>query len=125
MSEKDAIVATALDYFEGWYDADLARVDRALHTQLVKRRPVEVGGGDPSVTTKQMMLDYVRKGGGAADKTDDPIEVDVIDIHHDIATAVVRSAQYREYLHLLRTPDGWRIVDAFWQFTEPDGAAQS
>ena len=119
MSEKDAIVATALDYFEGWYDADLARVDRALHTQLVKRRPVEVSGGDPSVTTKQMMLDYVRKGGGAVDRTDDPIEVDVI------ATAVVRSAQYREYLHLLRTPDGWRIVDAFWQFTEPDGAAQS
>lgn len=125
MSEKHAIVATALDYFEGWYDADLDRVDRALHTQLVKRRPVEVSGGDPSVTTKQMMLDYVRKGGGAEDKTDDPIEVDVIDIHHDIATAVVRSAQYREYLHLLRTPDGWRIVDAFWQFTEPDEAAQS
>ena len=125
MSEKDAIVATALDYFEGWYDADLDRVDRALHPQLVKRRPAEVGGGDPRVTTKQMMLDYVRKGGGAEDKTDDPIEVDVVDIHHDIATAVVRSAQYREYLHLLRTPDGWRIVNAFWQFTEPEAVAQS
>ena len=125
MSEKDPIVATALDYFEGWYDADLDRVDRALHPQLVKRRPAEVRGGDPRVTTKQMMLDYVRKGGGAEDKTDDPIEVDVVDIHHDIATAVVRSAQYREYLHLLRTPDGWRIVDAFWQFTEPDAVAPS
>ena len=125
MSEKHAIVATALDYFEGWYDADLDRVDRALHPQLVKRRPAEVTGGDPRVTTKQMMLDYVRKGGGAEDKTDDPIAVDVIDIHHDIATAVVRSAQYREYLHLLHTPDGWRIVDAFWQFTEPDAVAPS
>ena len=77
MNEKDAIVATALDYFEGWYDADLDRVDRALHPQLVKRRPAEVSGENPSVTTKQMMLDYVREGGGAADKTDDPIEVDV------------------------------------------------
>jgi hypothetical protein len=125
VNEKDAIVATALDYFEGWYDADLDRVDRALHPQLVKRRPAEVSGEKRSVTTKQMMLDYVRKGGGAADKTDDPIEVDVIDVHHDIATAVVRSAQYREYLHLLRTPGGWRIVDAFWQFTEPEEAAKS
>jgi hypothetical protein len=125
VSEKHAIVATALDYFEGWYDADLDRVDRALHPQLVKRRPVEASGENPRATTKQMMLDYVRKGGGAEDKTDDPIEVDVIDIHHDIATAVVRSTQYREYLHLLRTRDGWRIVDAFWQFTEPDEAAQS
>ena len=42
-----------------------------------------------------------------------------MDIHHDIAAAVVRSAQYREYLHLLRTPDGWRTVTAFWQLTDP------
>jgi hypothetical protein len=72
------------------------------------------------VTTKEMMLDFVRRGGGAEDKTDDPVEVTVVDIHHDIAAAVVRSAQYREYLHLLRTPDGWRIVNAFWEFTDPD-----
>jgi hypothetical protein len=124
VSDTEAVVATALDYFEGWYDADLERVDRALHPQLVKRWAEQAGGETPSVTTKEMMLDFVRRGGGAEDKTDDPIEVDVIDIHHDIATAVVRSAQYREYLHLLRTPAGWRIVNAFWQFTEPDHATQ-
>jgi Putative lumazine-binding len=67
-----------------------------------------------------MMLDFVRNGGGADDKTSDPIEVEVVDIHHDIATAVVRSAQYREYLHLVRSPDGWRIVNAFWQYTDPE-----
>jgi Putative lumazine-binding len=125
VNDERAVVATALDYFEGWYDADLDRVDRALHPQLIKRWAVQAGGEHPSTTTKEMMLDYVRRGGGADDKTDDPIEVDVVDIHHDIATVVVRSAQYREYLHLLRTPDGWRIVNAFWQFTEPDREAQS
>jgi Putative lumazine-binding len=125
VNDEDAVVATALDYFEGWYDADLDRVDRALHPQLIKRWAGQVGGEHPSTTTKEMMLDFVRRGGGADDKTDDPIEVDVVDIHHDIATVVVRSAQYREYLHLLRTPDGWRIVNAFWQFTEPDQEAQS
>jgi hypothetical protein len=65
------------------------------------------------------MLELVRDGGGAQDKTDDPIEVTVLDLHHDIATVVVHSAQYREYLHLLRTPEGWRIVNAFWQLTDP------
>ena len=29
VNDSEAVVATALDYFEGWYDADLARVDRA------------------------------------------------------------------------------------------------
>jgi hypothetical protein len=119
VNETDAVTATALDYFEGWYGADLARMDRALHPQLVKRSAAQAGGEDPSVTTKERMLDLVRSGGGAEDRTSDPIEVTVVDIHHDIAAAVVRSAQYREYLHLLRTPEGWRIVNAFWQFTDP------
>jgi len=123
VNDNDGVVATALDYFEGWYDADLARVDHALHPQLVKRTVFQVEGENPGVTTKEMMLDFVRRGGGSEDKSDDPIDVTVVDIHHDIATAVVRSAQYREYLHLVRTPDGWRIINAFWQFTDPDQAS--
>jgi hypothetical protein len=123
VNDVEAVVATALDYFEGWYDADLARVDRALHPELAKRAPGQVSGDSPGVTTKDRMLELVRAGGGVEDRTDDPIEVTVVDIHHDIAAAVVRSKQYREYLHLLRTPDGWRIVDAFWQLTDPDSGS--
>ena len=119
MSDTEAVRAAAMEYFEGWYDADLARVDPVLHPQLVKRSADQVGADSPSVTTKERFLELVRAGGGAEDKTDDPIEVTVVDIHHDIAAAVVRSAQYREYLHLLRTPDGWRIVNAFWTLTSP------
>jgi hypothetical protein len=119
VSDTEAVRAAAMEYFEGWYDADLARVDPVLHPQLVKRSAEQVGADSPSVTTKERFLELVRAGGGAEDKTDDPIEVTVVDIHHDIAAAVVRSAQYREYLHLLRTPGGWRIVNAFWTLTDP------
>ncbi len=119
MNETEAITATALDYFEGWYAADVDRVDSALHPQLVKRSAGQVGGQGPAVTTKERMLELTRQGAGAEDATDDPIEVTVVDVHHDIAAAVVRSAQYREYLHLVRTPEGWRIVNAFWQLTDP------
>ena len=31
-----------------------------------------------------------------------------------IATAIVHSAVYIEYVHLMRTPGGWKIVNAFW-----------
>jgi hypothetical protein len=119
VNEAEAVAATALDYFEGWYAADVDRVDSALHSQLVKRSAGQVGGENPSVTTKERMLELTREGAGAEDRTDDPIDVTVVDVHHDIATAVVRSAQYREYLHLVRTPDGWRIVNALWQLTDP------
>ena len=119
-TDEAAVVATALDYFEGWYAADHERVARALHPQLVKRWPAQTSADAPTVTTRDRMLELVREGGGSADRTDDPIEVTVVDVHHDIAAAVVRSAQYREYLHLQRTDEGWRIVDAFWQLTQPE-----
>ena len=120
MSDSEAVVRAALDYFEGWYDADVERLDRVLHDQLVKRRPAQLEGGGASTTTKQRMLELAREGAGIEDKTDDPIDVTVADIHHDIATAVVRSAQYREYLHLVRTEEGWQIVGAWWQLTDPE-----
>lgn len=119
MNEAEAVKATALDYFEGWYAADVDRVDSALHSQLVKRWAGQVDAEAPTVTTKERMLELTREGAGVEDRTDDPIDVTVVDVHHDIAAAVVRSAQYREYLHLVRTPDGWQIVNAFWQLTEP------
>jgi hypothetical protein len=36
-SDSTAIMATALDYIEGWYTRDAARMERALHPHLVKR----------------------------------------------------------------------------------------
>ena len=42
------------------------------------------------------------------------MEIDIADIGGDIASAVVRSAPTAEYLHLIRTGDGWKIADALW-----------
>ncbi|PYS59909.1 MAG: hypothetical protein DMF76_15225, partial [Acidobacteria bacterium] len=35
--ESAAITRTALDYIEGWYAGDAARMERALHPELAKR----------------------------------------------------------------------------------------
>lgn len=118
MTDEEAVVAAALDYFQGWYDADLARMDSALHPGFVKRWVGDPAGTLGATRTKDWLLELVRHGGGAEDRTDDPIEVHVADVHHDIAAVVVRSREYCEYLHLARTPEGWRLVDAFWQDTE-------
>ena len=50
-----------------------------------------------------------RRRGRAADAVDRPLEVEVLevlDVHGDVASALVRSAVYHEYLHLVRTPEG-------------------
>ena len=111
-AEQAAIVATALDYFEGWFDGDAERLERALHPELVKRGPKRVVG-------KEQMVAWTAEGGG---KAEDPgpgrrIDVTVVDVHASIASAVVHSDVYREYLHLVHTDDGWKIVQALWHST--------
>jgi hypothetical protein len=115
--DEAAIVATALDYFEGWFDGDAARMRRALHLGLAKRAPTD----DDAIlneTTAEWMFDATGKHlGKERDVPDRRIEVEVIDVHDGIATAVVRSAIYREYLHLIRTREGWKIINALWQWS--------
>lgn len=108
----EAITDTVHDYFEGWFDGDEERMDRALHPNLVKRQ----AGDELGITTKERMLELTRAGEGkeAVLGLDRRIDVTVADVHGEIATAVVRSAVYHEYVHLVRTPDGWKIANALW-----------
>ena len=120
-SEETAVVAAALDYFEGWFEGDAMRMDRALHPGLAKRSLSQVEPDSPELRslTKERMVELTAAGEG---KDESPaggprIDVEVVDLYGNIASVVVRSAVYREYLHLVRTHDGWKIVNALWHFT--------
>ena len=116
-ADETAVVATALDYFEGWFDGDVTRMRRALHPELAKRALTD-DGWTLNETTAHWMFDATAQHlGKTRDVPDRRIEVDVVDVYGDVATAVVRSAVYREYLHLARTRAGWRIVNALWAWT--------
>jgi Putative lumazine-binding len=63
--------------------------------------------------TKEVML-RARAGGGGTRATHRWMTIDIADVCGDIASAVVRSTPCREYVHLVRADDGWKIVDALW-----------
>ncbi|HET6781844.1 MAG TPA: nuclear transport factor 2 family protein, partial [bacterium] len=130
--DEAAIVGTVLDYFEGWFQGDAIRMERALHPELAKRclggdqRWWGEGGGKATgpealvTTTAREMINATAKGVGKerARVVDDlRIQVQVEDIYDTIAAVTVRSAVYREYLHLVRTREGWKIANALWQRT--------
>ena len=118
-SDRANVLETALDYFEGWFDGDVERMDRALHPALAKRSLRQVDPELPELrsVTKEQMLAWTAAGEGRReDPGDRRIEVEVIDVHGNIATVLIRSAVYREYLHLVRTNEGWQIVNALWRF---------
>jgi Putative lumazine-binding len=115
--EQELIAQTALDYFEGWFDGDVQRMDRALHPDLVKRWPGEHQAASLGITTKERMLELTAAGEGADDGRDRRLDVAIEDVYGDIASVTVRSAVYHEYLHLVRTRDGWKIANALWRPT--------
>ena len=113
-TDEDLITATVLDYFEGWFEGDAARMERALHPELVKRDADEL-----ELTTKAQMVEATARGVGRTRAAGRLIEIDVevADLRGDAASVVVRTPIYHEYLHLVRTTGGWRIANALWQFT--------
>jgi len=112
-----AIVNAVLDYFEGWFDGDSGRMERALHPGFAKRS-LGKDGRTLDETTAEWMIDATARGVGVErDPGDRRIAVEVEDVYGTIANATVRSAVYREYVQLARTREGWKIVNALWEWT--------
>ena len=111
--ERQAIVDVVLDYFEGWFTADVERMRRALHPRLAKRRLAEDEDGLDESSAAEM-IEATAQGVGRRRGDPGEIAVEVVEVHDAIATVVVHSSVYREYLHLARTRDGWKIVNALW-----------
>lgn len=119
-----AIRSCLLDYFEGWFEGDAARMDRALHPGLAKHSL----GQDPDrsdtldLTTKAEMVEATRQGRGRSrDLADRAIRIDIASVSGDVASAIVHSAVYVEYALLTRTTDGWRITSTLWRWAEGHG----
>jgi len=120
--DRAAVVRTALDYFEGWFDGDAARIERALHPELAKRSLGQASSGTErlaTLTARQMVEATARGEGKREDPGDRHIEVEVEHLHGTIANATVRSAVYVEYLQLVHTRDGWKSVNALWASATP------
>ncbi len=123
-ADASAIRACLLDYFDGWFDGDSERVDRALHPALAKHAV----GQDPDrsddldLTTKAEMVAATRTGvGRARDVPDRAIEVDIVSVSGGIASVIVHSAVYVEYALLARTSGGWRITGTLWRWATGHG----
>jgi putative lumazine-binding protein len=115
--DEAAIRATIDDYYLGWYDGDGARIGRALHPDLAKRGWLLDRAGQRviDVDTRATMVTFAAAGQGRRTDADQRrFVVEINDLHDDIAAAVVHAVPYVDYLHLVRTPDGWRILNALW-----------
>lgn len=114
-SDVAEIERVVCDYIEGWYAGSAERMERSLHDELVKRTPVEEDRARESTlrfVTKARMVELTADGGGNAP---DPVaEIVIDDVSGDIAAARVASPDYLDYLHLVKTSQGWKIANVLF-----------
>jgi len=85
-----------------------------LHPSLAKRTPEEPGAESLTLhedPTETLVADTA-SGEGTGFKPEQ--EVTVLNVFRDIATVMVRSEPFVEYLHLARFGDRWLIVNALY-----------
>lgn len=120
-TDISAIRATILDYYEGWYDADAARMTRALHPSLAKRFWLDdpVRRAEVRTITAGEMIEGTAAGEGRDDAVGDrSVEISILDVTGEIASVLAATRLYFEYLHLVRVPDGWRIINVLWRYQD-------
>ena len=117
-ADSAAIRQTALDYIDGWYTGDAARMERALHPELAKRivRTNDQGRSQLGQQSAMTLVMGTRAGGGK----DTPVaqrkeDVTILDIYQNAASAKVYASSWVDYLHLAKWNGRWVIVNVLWE----------
>lgn len=117
-ADSAGIRQAALDYIQGWYTGDAARMERALHPELAKRivQHDSLGRYRLDQQSAMTLVSNTRNGGGkdtpAADRHD---EVRILDIYQNAATARIDASYWIDYLQLAKWRGRWVIVNVLWE----------
>ncbi len=115
--DRAAIHQAALDYYGGWYEANVARIARSLHPELAKRaiKRDEKGRDYLYQLNRERMLDATRRGGGSeVPPAERRCDVTLLDRYEEVASVKVVATEYIDYLHLAKQNGEWLIVNALW-----------
>lgn len=117
-ADSAAIRAAALDYIQGWYSADAARMERALHPELAKRivRSDTAGNFRLDQQSAMTLVQGTRNGGGRdtpqADRRD---EVRILDVFRNAASVRVDASYWIDYLQMAKWRGRWVIINVLWE----------
>jgi hypothetical protein len=123
-ADSAGIRQAALDYIEGYYEGDGARMERALHPELAKRivRTGDNGRSQLGQMSAMTLVMGTRAGGGKdippADRHKD---VTILDIYQNAASAKIYAAGWVDYLHLAKWNGRWVIVNVLWELHPKKG----
>jgi len=118
-AEKEAIVKAALDYGDGFYSAAPERMERAIHPDLNKvvvLVPPKIGKTILGYSTFSGLIEMTRAKIGYLDPAARKIQAFALEVDDNVACAKVTSAQFNDFLQLVKFDGQWKIVNVLWTF---------
>ena len=123
-AERDAVRRAALDYLEGFYEGDSAKIVRSVRPD-VRKAGYYKGQNATTYTAEEMpyadFLSYVRnfRKNNRTTPASAPREVTVGEVNDQTATAKVLAWWGIDYLQLAKYDGKWMIVNVMWQSPPP------
>ena len=116
-----AITQACLDYVEGWFTGDAARMEKALCPEFAKCMVAKMPNGREFLQPAPYigMIEWTRMGVGKADPAAMNIVVKVLDIDENIAVAKITNTKFIDIVHVAKINDEWKIVNVLWRPTQP------
>ena len=117
--EDSAVTRTALNYVEGWYEGNAARMEQALHPELAKRMVYtdpRSGRSQLNQMSAMTLVQYTARGGGNKTPKDRQMkDVTILDRYNNVAMVKVVAADWVDYLQEAKYNGEWKIVNVLWE----------
>lgn len=125
--DADALIEeAALDYVDGFYSGEPARLESGLHPSLqkvvVERAPW--GGEVLKKMDRHTLIEYTKIYGGKTPVEARKIEVTNLAVSGNIATVAIDSSGFLDYAHVAKINDEWRIINVLWTPHGPQPPAE-
>jgi len=120
-NDRSGVERACLDYIEGFYEGDTAKLIRSLQPSLYKIgywKNTQSGKYEyDGQMTYREAIDYARKVGEkkAFAKPDAPKKVEILDMMHTIASAKVTAKWGVDYILLAKQGETWKIGQVVWE----------
>jgi hypothetical protein len=121
--DREGVRQAVLDYVEGIYQVEPARIERSVHPSLAKTgywREKDKDGyasGRMSFTALVDIAKNWNKDGSKAKGA--PKEITIFDVQDQTASAKLVAAWGMDYFHLAKYDGKWMIVNVLWQSLPP------
>jgi hypothetical protein len=115
-ADSAAIRATALDYIDGWYTKDAARMERALHPKLAKRMVwADSTGKSHLVDLTALELIQGTRAHPPVPAAERRKDVQILSAFGNAAVVRIDASEWVDYVQLIKWNGSWKIINVVWE----------